>query len=79
MNNEMENLIGMIHSQNDGDYELVSIKPFGDELVNLKRVAEETGKYPAYFFFSKILKSGKTSKQGFVALMFEKSKKIVKL
>lgn len=76
---KMENLIGMIYSQRDGDYKLVSIQPFSDELVNMKRVAKETGKYPAYFFFSKILKSGKTSKQGFVAFMFEKSKKIVKL
>jgi hypothetical protein len=75
----MENLIGMIHSQNDGDYKLVSVIPFGDELANMKRVAEETGKYPAYFYFRKILKSGKESKQGFCALMFKESKKIIKL
>ena len=49
----MENLIGMIHSQNDGNYKLVSIKPFENELVNMKRVAEDSGKYPAYFFSEK--------------------------
>ena len=75
----MENLIGMIYSQYDGDYKLVSIKPFEDELVNMKRVAEETGKYPAYFCFRKILKSGKESKQGFIAFMFKESNKIVKI
>ena len=75
----MENLIGMIYSQYDGDYKLVSIKPFADELVNMKRVAEETGKYPAYFCFQKILKSGKESKQGFTAFMFKESKGIIKL
>lgn len=75
----MENLIGMIYSRNDGNYKLVSIKPFEGELVNMKRVAEDSGKYPAYFFFRKILKSGKESKQGFVALMFKESKRIVKL
>ena len=75
----MENLIGMIHSQNDGNYKLVSIKPFENELVNMKRVAEDSGKYPAYFFFRKIFKNGKESKQGFVALMFKESKRIVKL
>lgn len=75
----MENLIGMIYSRNDGNYRLVSIKPFEGELVNMKRVAEDSGKYPAYFFFRKILKSGKESKQGFVALMFKESKRIVKL
>ena len=69
----------MIYSQYDGDYKLVSIKPFEDDLVNMKRVAEESGKYPAYFFFRKILKSGKESKRGFVALMFKESKRIVKL
>ena len=75
----MENLIGMIYSRNDGNYRLVSIKPFENELVNMKRVAEDSGKYPAYFFFRKILKSGKESKQGFVALMFKESKRIIKL
>ena len=75
----MENLICMIYSRNDGNYRLVSIKPFEGELVNMKRVAEDSGKYPAYFFFRKILKSGKESKQGFVALMFKETKRIVKL
>lgn len=69
----------MIYSRNDGNYRLVSIKPFEGELVNMKRVAEDSGKYPAYFFFRKILKSGKESKQGFVSLMFKESKRIVKL
>ena len=49
----MENLIGMIYSRNDGNYRLVSIKPFEGELVNMKRVAEDSGKYPAISFSEK--------------------------
>jgi hypothetical protein len=75
----MEELLGMKISQYDGCYELVLIKPFEEEFSAMRKVAEETGKYPAYFYFQKILKSGKKSKQGFFALMFKNNKQIVKI
>lgn len=76
----MEELIGLMHKQYDGNYRLVSVEPFGDELSNMRRIAEETGKYPAYFYFRKILKNGKESnKQGFIAFIFKESKKIVRI
>ena len=76
----MDKLIGMTISQYDGNYRLVSYKPFSNNLANMKRVAEETGKYPAYFFFQKVLKSGKLSeKQGFVAFIFKGTNNVIKL
>lgn len=68
----MNEQLGRIVKTNSGDYKIVSVHPFDAELVNLIRVAKETKKYPAYFWFAKILKNGETSKkQGFAAFVFE--------
>lgn len=68
----MNEQIGKIFTVGMADYKVVSAKPFDPEHKNMIRIAEETGKYPAYFWFAKILRNGEVSKkQGFYALMFK--------
>ena len=76
----MNEQIGRIVTVYGADYKITSAQPFNPELKNMIRVAEETGKYPATFWFAKILKNGDVSqKQGFCAYIFKKSGSFIKL
>ena len=68
----MNEQIGRVVSVYGADYKIVSAHPFNSSLVNMIRIAEQTGKYPATFWFAKILKNGEVSKkQGFAAFVFK--------
>lgn len=76
----MNKQIGRIIELGSASYKIVSAHPFDASLVNMIRVAEHTGKYPATFWFAKILKDGSVSeKQGFAAYVFKESGNYIKL
>ena len=75
----MNELVGKEVTYYSGKYKITSCTPFDSSLVNMIKVAEDTGKYPAYFWLAKILRSGKVSeKQGFVAFI-SKNGTIIKI
>lgn len=69
---EMKMQIGKEVNYFSGTYRITNCIPFDVSLVNLIKTAESTGKFPAYFWFSKVLKNGEVSKkQGFSAFVFK--------
>jgi len=70
----MEKLLGKIIEAKGSKYKITSFKEIEPEYPNIRNACESSGKYPAYFFCSKILKNGNVSnKQNIVCLFFKKS------
>ncbi len=68
----MNNLIGKTIETRGAKYQITGYKEIESCYPNIIRTCKETGKYPAYFFGHKILRSGKVSaKQSVVCLFFE--------
>ena len=76
----MNKLIGKTIETRGARYQITGFKMIEAEYANTIKVCENTGKYPAYFFGSKILRSGKLSeKQTVVCLFFKGTENFVTL
>lgn len=76
----MNNLIGKTIETKGARYRIAGFKMIESEYVNTIKACEDSGKYPAYFFGSKILKSGKLSeKQSVICLFFKGTEHFVTL
>lgn len=61
------------------EFEVSNVVPFDPELTAIIKMAEKTGKEPVQYFASKVLKSGKKSKQGGMFYRFKESGNFVKV
>ena len=59
----MNNLIGKTIETRGAKYQITGFKMIEAEYANTIKACEDTGKYPAYFFGKKILRSGKLSEK----------------
>ena len=60
----MQDLIGKTFKYGKTEYKITSVQEFDKSLTNLIEKLESNDKHPAIFFASKVLASGKPSKQG---------------
>ncbi len=76
----MNNLIGKTIETKGARYQITGYKMIEAEYANTIKACENSGKYPAYFFGSKVLRSGKLSeKQSVVCLFFKRTEHFVTL
>ena len=76
----MNNLIGKTIETRGTRYQITGYKMIEAEYQNTIKACENSGKYPAYFFGSKILRSGKLSEnQNVVCLFFKETEHFVTL
>ena len=76
----MNNLIGKTIETRGAKYQITGFKMIEAEYANTIKACEDSGKYPAYFFGSKILRSGKLSeKQNVICLFFKGTEHFVTL
>ena len=76
----MNNLIGKTIETKGARYQITGYKMIEAEYQNTIKACENSGKYPAYFFGSKILRNGKLSeKQSIVCLFFKETEHYVTL
>ena len=76
----MNNLIGKTIETRGARYQITGYKMIEAEYQNTIKACENSGKYPAYFFGSKILRSGKLSEnQNVVCLVFKETEHFVTL
>lgn len=74
----MEKLLGKIIEARGSKYKVMGFKEIEPKCRNIIKACENSGKYPAYFFCYKILRSGKVSnKQNIVCFFFKKSEHFV--
>ena len=76
----MNNLIGKTIETRGARYQITGFKMIEAEYANIIKACENSGKYTAYFFGSKVLRSGKLSeKQSVVCLFFKGTEHFVTL
>lgn len=75
----MTNLIGTTFDLGGNTYIVDSVQEFEKELTAIRSAAEKSGKDTAMYFASKLLKSGKKSKQGGMFYRFSKSGTFIKV
>lgn len=76
----MKNLIGKTIETRGARYQITGFKMIEAEYANIIKACDNSGKYPAYFFGSKILRNGKLSeKQNVVCLFFKGTEHFVTL
>ena len=68
----MEKLIGTKIKYSGFDWEVTSFTPM-TKYPNISRRCEETGKYPAWFGVSKVLKNGNLSEKQTMCVLFFKN------
>lgn len=71
--------IDSVFELNAVEFKIVRVDVFGDELKFLKKELVDNGKDPAYYYASKILKSGKVSKTVNMFYRFTKSGNMLKV
>ena len=69
----MSNLIGTKFKIGSTEYIVDSVQEFDKDLTAIISELEKTGKDAAFYIASKVLKSGKKSKQGGASYRFSKS------
>ncbi len=72
-------MIGTTFSYHSGEYVVDSIEPIDRKLTKTIEALQESGKDTALYFASKVLKSGKKSKQGGMFYRFTKTGNYVKV
>jgi len=75
----MKNYIGETFFIGKQEYIVNRVEDIDPELKNMINRMKETGKITAQFFASKVLKSGKESKQGGLFYRFEKTGSYIKV
>lgn len=72
-------MIGTTFTVGKTEYVVDRVEEMNPELTNCIRAMKETGKDTAMYFASKVLKSGKKSKQGGMFYRFTKSGRFIKV
>lgn len=76
----MEEQLNRVINYGGAAYKITSVKEIEPEFANTINICKKTGKYPAYFWASRILKNGNVSeKQGLLVMVFIESKRFIKL
>lgn len=75
----MENMVGKIIDYGGSKYKVTSCKNMLPDYPNMAKNCEQSGKFPAFFGASKILKNGNLSKNQTMCLLFFKSGNFIKL
>jgi hypothetical protein len=76
----MEKLVGKIIETRGAKWQITGYKMIETEYQNIIKACENSGKYPAYFFGHKIMRSGKISeKQCVICLFFKNTEHFVTL
>ena len=74
----MEKEIGRTIELRGAKYQITSFHPYEENLVNIIRVCNETGKYAGVFWASKVLKKRNPSeKQGVAIWIFKESGRFI--